>query len=99
MDQVVFTQMPIEDLQGYIARAVMEGVRAYIGKLEKGPQTDDLLTRKEAARYLRLSLVTLNGYTRRGLLKAHTIGARVLYRRSDLDRCLSSIENPKRRAA
>ena len=34
-----------------------------------------------------------------GLLRVHRIGARVLYRQSDLDKCLSAIVNPKRRAA
>lgn len=99
MEQVVFTQVPIADLQGYIAHAVKEGLNAHIVKPEQDPGGDRLLTRKEAAGYLRLSLVTLNEYTRRGLLRVHRIGARVLYRQSDLDKCLSAIVNPKRRAA
>lgn len=102
MEQVVFTQVPIADLQGYIAHAVKEGLSAHTPQVEQAKQAtppDPLLTRKEAAGYLRLSLVTLNEYTRRGLLRVHRIGARVLYRQSDLDLCLSAIVNPKHRAA
>jgi excisionase family DNA binding protein len=98
MEQVVFTQVPIADLQGYIAHAVKEQFDA-IRKAEPQQAQDELLTRKEAARYLRLSLVTLNEYTRHGKVRSHRIGARVLYRRSDLDSCLSAIVNPKRPAA
>lgn len=98
MEQVVFTQVPIADLQGYIAHAIKEQFDA-IRRADKAEAPDEHLTRKEAARYLRISLVTLNEYTRHGKVKAHRIGARVLYRRSDLDRCLSEVATVTRRAA
>jgi len=53
------------------------------------------LTRKETAEMLRISLPTLNSYTKNGLLKAHSIGNRVLYSESDIKTAI--LELPSRR--
>lgn len=98
MEQVVLTQVPIADLQGYIAHAVKEQFNA-IRSAEQAPDPDTRLTRKEAARYLRLSLVTLHEYTGRGIVTAYRVGARVLYLKSDLDKCLSKVATVQRRTA
>jgi excisionase family DNA binding protein len=98
MEQVVLTQVPIADLQGYIAHAVKEQFDA-IRSAEQVTDPDQYLTRKEAARYLRLSLVTLHEYTGRGIVTAYRVGARVLYLKSDLDKCLSKVATVQRRAA
>lgn len=98
MEQVILTQVPIADLQGYIAHAVKEQFDA--SRIpEQAPPPDRHLTRKEAARYLRLSLVTLHDYTGRGIVTAYRVGARVLYLKSDLDKCLLKVQAVKRRAA
>lgn len=52
---------------------------------------EGLLTRKEAAHFLALSLPTLRLYTRTGRLKAYRIGRRILYRRSELLSCLEPL--------
>ena len=98
MAPVVLTQVPIADLQGFIAHAVKEQFDAS-RSAEQVTDPDQYLTRKEAARYLRLSLVTLHEYTGRGIVTAYRVGARVLYLKSDLDKCLSKVATVQRRAA
>ena len=54
-------------------------------------QEDELMTRKEAAAYLKVSLVTLNEWTKNGRVKAHRIGTRVRYYKSDVEAALKEI--------
>lgn len=46
---------------------------------------DVLMTRKEVAKFLKISLVSLNNHNRSGILKpTHKIGRRILYKKSDV---------------
>lgn len=56
------------------------------------------LTRKQACEYLRISLSSLNNYTKEGYLEAYRVGKnRVIYKKTELDQALRSIENkPKK---
>jgi excisionase family DNA binding protein len=94
MEKVVFTQVAIADLQGYIAQTIKEQFDA-IRKAETAPDPDELLTRKEAARYLGLSLPTLHDYTQRGIVTAYRLGSRVRYRRGELLNALLKVQAAK----
>lgn len=98
MEQVVFTQVPIVDLQGYIAQTIKEQFEA-IRKAESTPDPDELVTRKEAARYLGLSLPTLHDYSQRGIVTAYRLGSRVRYRRGDLSNALLKVRAAKYQTA
>lgn len=54
-------------------------------------------SRKEAAQKLKITLPTLNVYTKSGLLKGYRIGGRVLYRDDELDAALTSVKPLKYR--
>ena len=54
------------------------------------------LTRKETARRLKVSLVTLTDWVNRGRIKAHKIGGRVLFRESDVEEALAQIPVKRR---
>ena len=58
------------------------------------PATDQLLTRKEAANVLRVSLPTLNEMTKTGKITAHRIPGtnRPRYFTSDVNKCLTTIK-------
>jgi excisionase family DNA binding protein len=58
------------------------------------PASDKLLTKKEAAEYLKISLPTLSKYIRQGYIKAHTVaGTRMRFKSSDLDKALKGLRN------
>lgn len=76
-------------------RIILEGMtfEEFFERLEsKQPTTpvqptsteDDLLSRDEVCTLLKISLTTLNNYTRAGKLKKHSICNRVLYKRSEV---------------
>ena len=94
MEKVVFTQVPIADLQGYIAQTIQRELSAIL-KADPAPDPDELLTRRKAAGYLGLSLPTLHEYTQRGIVTAYRIGSRVRYRRGELSNALLKVQTAK----
>ena len=50
---------------------------------------EELLSRKETAKMIKVSLPTLNKWTRRGLIQSHRIGRRVLYKIEDIQTSIS----------
>lgn len=54
-------------------------------------------TRKEVAKELKISLPTLNDFTKRGIIKAYRIGGRVLYRWEEIYKSLQEIKSQKYR--
>jgi phage antirepressor YoqD-like protein len=53
---------------------------------------DTLRTRTETAKILRVTLATLNDYTKTGKIVANRIGNRVLYKDSDIQNALSKVK-------
>lgn len=70
-------------------------LREELSTLQSEKQTSNYLTRKEASKLLKLSLPTLDDYTKKGIIKGYRIGTRVLYLESDI--ALSVAEIPTRK--
>jgi excisionase family DNA binding protein len=61
--------------------------------LKLKPQSEEaILTRHETADLLRVSLVTLNDWTNKGILTAYRLGNRVYYKRSEIDAAMTQIK-------
>lgn len=58
-------------------------------------ETKKYWTRKEAASLLKISLVTLNYYTKTGVLKGSRIGSRVLYADEDIQQAIKDMPTVK----
>lgn len=52
----------------------------------------ELLTRKEASEYLKVSLPTLDRWTKAGLIPSYLLGTRVRYKRAELFNSLVKVE-------
>jgi excisionase family DNA binding protein len=76
---MLIIQLAKEELQSLIK----EGLKSAMAE-HPSPFNDDLLSRKEAAYYLKVSLPTLNSWERSGYLQPVRFGSRVYYRKSDL---------------
>ena len=73
--------LPIEKL----TEAILEFIKPHlVREVVEVKQNDDYLTRKEAATELNITLPTLGQYTKKGLLTSYKIGARVLYKKSEI---------------
>lgn len=90
MEQVTFIPIPLHELVGEITKAVRTELEARASA--PVPQADELLSRKDAAKVLGITLPTLRHYTRKGLVKGYRIGARVRYKRSEVIGALQAMQ-------
>lgn len=64
---------------------ILKGLKEILTSHLEGQKAEDkLLTRKEVAEVLSISLPTLRNYVKRGVIKEHRVGSRVLYKWSDV---------------
>ncbi len=77
---------------------ISESVRKELENLHNTPkQETELLTRKEVAEILSISLVTLNDWTKRGLIPALRIGSRIRYNKANVLESLRQVKTLKYR--
>ena len=94
MEQIGFISITANDLRGLISRAVTEALEA---RQQAAPQPakepeEGLLSRKETAALLRVSLLTLHNWEAKGILRPRRISRRVLYLKSDVHAALKTIK-------
>ena len=89
---VQFIQVTPEQLQN----AIIEGVKTQLKDLKKHfePKTPtEYLTRQEVATMLSIDLSTLHNWKTKGILKAHQIGGRVFYKRTEIENAIVELKN------
>jgi len=79
-----------QGLRNLICEAVELAFAARENASPQKPDGSQLLTRKEAASYLRISVPSLQRHIRDRRIVCVRMGSRVLFRREDLDACLQS---------
>jgi len=94
--------IPFEQMPGAIVglRADMAELKnLFLKVIELQPNAsnseDELLTRAQVAEKLKVSLPTLNEYTKSGKIIAHRIGRRVRYKASEVTSALTQIKTSK----
>lgn len=87
MEKVTFEQLP--EVVATILHEVRELKRLHSNDQPETNSQPEYLTRKQTAERLHLSLTTLDSYTKLGILTAHKIGHRVLYRAAEINDSLS----------
>jgi len=95
MNTIAVTTIGVQELKEIIETIIESKLSIY---LKKGSQfaTDDseqeLITRNEVAKKLRISLPTLSMLTKSGAIKGYRVGRRVLYRWGEVKNALPQIE-------
>ncbi len=79
---------------------VSEAVKEQLERLHPTtPKDPEFLNRKQVADILDISLVTLNDWTKRGLIPALRIGTRIRYKKAEVFEALKQVETLKYRRA
>lgn len=89
------------DLRDEISAVLDQKLESFFSKFQHpapNPSTGQLRSRKEAAKRLGISLVTLNEWTKTGIVKGYRINSRVRYKEEDLEACLNQIKSSKQYA-
>ena len=81
-----------KELQSLISNSLKETLQTLdFLKPQKATEPNQILSRKETAEMLNISLPTLHSYTQQGLIKAVRIGCSVRYKLDDIYKSLSVI--------
>jgi hypothetical protein len=75
--------------------AIFEGVKLQFDDLKKHFQLKEpteFLTRQEVAKMLKVDISTIHNWSKRGILKPVGIGARVYFRREDLNNSIVELK-------
>lgn len=89
----VFSTNFLQELKNQVAEEVV----AQISGLMQSAQTpnpatgENYLTRKQTAEKLKVSLPTLNEYTKNGKINGYRFGVRVLYKQSEIEAALKNV--------
>ena len=93
---ILLFSLPLKDLRLLIEEVLDEKLREYISKEpQQKVDTDEYLTRKDTVSLLRISLSTLNYYTKEGILQGYRIGGRVLYKTEEVKNAVHEIQSTK----
>lgn len=92
MTETFFSSVPIGQLTAELTEAVFNRVAPLIQSANKPQPETELLTRKQAAKLLGVSLVTIQDWTKTGKITGYRIASRIRYKRHELETSLSQIK-------
>ena len=94
MSQFILTSIPLKELTDLLQEIVKVEMAQFVPQPHPQPtaaQHSDLLTRKEAAELLGVSLPTLHRWTQQHVLKGYRINTRIRYKRAEIEQGLKTI--------
>ena len=84
--------LTVEQLQQLIGTSVKNGILELQKQLQDKDNSEELLTREETCKFLKIDSSTLWAWTNNSKVKAYGIGARRYYKRSELLECLTLLK-------
>ncbi|MBG7610687.1 helix-turn-helix domain-containing protein [Polaribacter sp. BAL334] len=93
MKNSILLELSVEELQELIGSTVKKNVADLQKELQSKKFTEELLTREETCKFLKIDSSTLWSYTNKGKVKSYAIGARRYYKRSELLESLTLLKN------
>lgn len=89
---ILLESLTIEELQQLVSTSVKNGIQQLQKELQSKTDDEELLTREQTCKFLKIDSSTLWAWTNKGKVKAHGIGARRYYKRSELLECLTLLK-------
>lgn len=91
-NSIILQDLSVEELQELIGSTVKKNVEELHKELLTKNYNEELLTREETCKFLKINSSSLWSYTNKGKVKAYGIGARRYYKRSELLESLSLLK-------
>jgi len=85
---ILLQELTIDQLEQLIGSSVKNGIQEFQREIQSKDNSEELLTRGQTCEFLKIDSSTLWAWTNKGKVKAHGIGARRYYKRSELLECL-----------
>jgi excisionase family DNA binding protein len=94
MSQIILQGISLDEFKELLVETVAS--RFNVSEVQSKVQsTQKYLSRVEVAKLLKISLPTLNEWSKLGHLQSYRIGNRVLYKATEIDESLSKVMNLK----
>jgi excisionase family DNA binding protein len=93
MNKIQLIEISLDQLKENFREIIKEQMRHASTVSEAALNKYEYLTRNETAKLLKISLPTLNTWTKTGKLLGYRIGSRVLYKKAELDQSLKEIKH------
>jgi excisionase family DNA binding protein len=94
MNTIQIQNLTVEDLEKIIRSSISEAL-VILAKEESQKRDKIYGTRKELAKYLRISLPTLHNLTKSGILTSYHVGSRVLYKWDEIEMAVTELDSIK----
>ncbi len=88
---VEIQNVSVDELVAIITNKMLDGFEIRLEQLQQKKHQEQLLTRTETAKYLKVDISTLHNWTKKGKLKAYGLGNRVYYKKNEIDEALIRI--------
>lgn len=83
-NEIVLLSIPKDELETLIINSVNACLKFHLPKQEEAAALPELLTRKQVAEYLSISLTTVDTLARDGILKKHFVGGSPRFKRNEV---------------
>jgi hypothetical protein len=91
-NSILLQELTVEELQQLIGTSIKNGISELHKELETKNYNEELLSREETCKFLKIDSSTLWSWTNKEKVKAYGIGARRYYKRSELIQCLTLLK-------
>ncbi|MDI6050644.1 helix-turn-helix domain-containing protein [Flavobacterium sp. XS2P24] len=91
-NSILLENLSVEQLQKMIDTSIKNGIQNQQKELQAKDNAEELLTREETCKFLKIDSSTLWAWTNKGKVIAYGIGARRYYKRSELLECLTLLK-------
>jgi len=94
MNSIILQGINTDDLKRLLKEVIEENFNKNKRSKEE-VKSQSYLTRFEVAEMLKISLPTLNNWSKSGIIQAYRIGNRVLYKPNEIDQAVQMVKNLK----
>lgn len=91
-NSILLETLTVEQLQQLMSTTFQNSILQLQKELQTKDNSEELLTREETCKFLKIDSSTLWAWTNKGKVLAHGIGARRYYKRSELLECLTLLK-------
>ena len=89
---ILLQTLTVEQLQQLIGTSVRNGILELQKEIQTKDNSEELMTRDETCKLLKIDSSTLWAWTNNGKVKAYGIGARRYYKKSEIMECLTLLK-------
>ena len=90
--KIEITEVTPEELVNLLTENLIDKLEERFNKIVEFPNLETFLSRKETAKFLKISLPILHDWTKSGIIPGYRIGNRVLFKKGEIINSMTKIK-------